>query len=140
MFVYKDRGGIFIDRQPTEIMREAIEMSLKPADMLADDRDSADLVLDVYLFHFGLAAGSGMDVFGKVELAVIVRNLKTGKSQQVTAAGTSIADSAFLKKNLQKNVQGNLEQALSDAMRNLLRGQALRDAVQAVTTGTGGSS
>lgn len=129
MLVYKPRGGIFLDRQPTEITREALEMSLKAAGMLAADRESADLLLQVYLFHFGLESGSGLDFFGKVELAVMVKNPKTGKSQQVGASGTSIAGAAVLKKNIQKNVQENIEKALSDALRNFLRGSQLRKAV-----------
>lgn len=129
MLVYKPRGGIFLDRQPTEITREALVVCLKSGEMLAADRDSADLLLHVYVFHFGLGTGSGLDLFGKVELAITVKNPKTGKSQQVSASGTSIAGGAVRKKNLQKNVQENIERALGDALRNLLRGTQLRQAV-----------
>jgi len=110
-------------------VRDAIESSLKSADLLAADASSADVTLAVYLFHFGLATGSGGDYFGKVELAVTVKNPKTGKSQQVSASGTSISRIAMLKKNAMKNLEENLTGALGDAVRNLLRGQALRDAV-----------
>lgn len=130
MLVYRPQGGVFLDRKPTEIAREALGMSLKAAGLLAPDRDSADLLLTVYLFHFGLARDSGMDFFGKVEFAVTVRNPKTGKSQQVSASGTSIAGRALLKKNVQKNVEQNIERALGDAVRNFLRGTKLRQAVQ----------
>ena len=130
MLVYRPRGGVFLDRQPTEIAREALELSLKSAGMLAADKDSADLVLQVYLFHFGLANDSGMDFFGKVEFAATVKNPKSGKSQQVSGSGTSIAGRAVLKKNILKNVEDNVERALSDALRNLLRGVKLRQAVQ----------
>ena len=129
MLVLRDRGGVFLDRQPTEIAREAIEQSLKSSGLLAADAASADLVLQIYLFHFGLAQGSGMDFFGKVEFSVMVKNVKTEESQQIEAKGTSIANAAIRKKNIQKNVQANIEGALEDAVRNLVRGTQLREAV-----------
>jgi len=132
MMVLKPRGGIFLDRTPTEITRAGLEACLKSADMLAVDRDSADFLLTVYLFNFGLSDSSGMDFFGKVEFAVTVKNPKTAKSQQVSASGTSIAGLAVRKKNIQKNVQEDIERAFSDALRNLLRGVKLRDAVAAL--------
>ena len=119
MLVLRERGGVFLDRQPTQIAREAIEQSLK----------AADLVMQIYLFHFGLAQGSGLDFFGKVEFSVMVKNLKTEESQEVQAKGTSIANAAVRKKNIQKNVQANIEGALEDAVRNLLRGTQLKEAV-----------
>ncbi len=109
MLVLKDRGGVFLDRQPTQIAREAIEQSLKAADLLAADAASANLVLQVYVFHFGLAQGSGLDFFGKVEFSVMVKNPKTEESQQIQAEG-----------------------ALEDAVRNLVRGTQLREAVTAL--------
>lgn len=129
MVVLKDRGGVFLDRQPTQIVRETLDASLKAADLLATDAPSADLVLQIYVFHFGLAHGSGFDFFGKVEFSVMVKNLKTEESQQIQAAGTSIANLAVRKKNIQKNVQANIEGALEDAVRNLLRGTQLKEAV-----------
>ena len=77
MLVMKERGGVFLDKQPTAILKEALEQSLKAANLLAADKDSADLVVRVYLFHFGLAAGSGLDFFGKVEFSTMVKNAKT---------------------------------------------------------------
>src|SRR5215472_4007302 len=132
MLVFKPRNGIFLDRTPAEITKEALTNCLKSADMLAPDRESADFLLTVYLFRFGLSDSSGMDFFGKVELAVMVKNPKTGKSQQVSAAGTSIAKVAMLKKNLQKNVLEDISNAFGDALRNLLRGEKLRDAITAL--------
>ena len=132
MLVFRPRGGIFLDHTPSEITRTGLEGCLKAADMLAKDRDSADFLLTVYLFNFGLSASSGMDFFGKVEFAVTLRNPKTKKSQQITASGTSIAGAAIRKKNVQKNVQEDIERAFSDALRNLLRGVKLRDAVTAL--------
>src|SRR5216684_7677243 len=129
MLVLRERGGVFLDRQPTQIAREAIEQSLKAADLLAPDAASADLVMQIYLFHFGLAQGSGLDLFGKVEFSVMVKNVKTEESQQIEAKGTSIANAAMRKKNIQKNVQANIEGALEDAVRNLVRGTQLREAV-----------
>lgn len=129
MLVLHSRGGIFLDRQPTVIVREALEESLKSGNLLAADGDSADLVIRVYLFHFGLAEGSGLDFFGKVEFTAIVKNPKTGETAEVKATGTSIAKGAARKKNAQKNVQEDLEESLRDATRNFLRGQQLKDAV-----------
>jgi hypothetical protein len=129
MLVLKSRGGIFLDRQPTVIVREALEESLKSANLLATDANSADLMVRVYLFHFGLAEGSGLDFFGKVEFSTIVKNPKTGETSEVKATGTSIAKGAAKKKNVQKNVQDDLEESLKDATRNFLRGQQLKDAV-----------
>jgi len=132
MLVYKPRNGIFLDRTPVETTREALSNCLKSADMLAPDRGSADFLLTVYLFRFGLTDSSGMDFFGKVELAVVVKNPKTGKSQQVSAAGTSIAGVAMRKKNIQKHVLEDINNAFGDALRNFLRGQSLRDAITAL--------
>jgi len=129
MLVLKSRGGIFLDRQPTVIVREALEESLKSGNLLAADSNSANLVIRVYLFHFGLAEGSGLDFFGKVEFTAIVKNPKTGETAEVKASGTSIAKGAARKKNLQKNVQEDLEESLKDAARNFLRGQQLKEAV-----------
>ena len=137
MLVYKPRNGISLDRTPVEITREGLTTCLKSANMLALDRDSADFILTVYLFRFGLSDSSGMDFFGKVELAVVVKNPKTGKSQQVTAAGTSIAGAAILKKNIQKNVLEDINNAFGDVLRNLLRGEKLRDAVTALDVSAG---
>jgi hypothetical protein len=131
LLVLRDRGGVFLDRQPTQITRETLEVSLKAADLLADAA-SADLVLQIYVFHFGLAHGSGFDFFGKVEFSVMVKNLKTEESQQIEAKGTSIANLAVRKKNIQKNVQADIEGALEDAVRNLLRGTQLKEAVAAL--------
>jgi hypothetical protein len=132
MMVYKPRKGIFLDETPAEITKDGLAKCLKAADMLAADRDSADFVLTIYLFKFGLSDSSGMDFFGKVEFAVMVKNPKTGKSQQVAATGTSIAGIAVRKKNLQKNVQEDVSNAFGDAVRNLLRGEKLREAVAAL--------
>jgi hypothetical protein len=132
MLVYKPRRGVFLDRTPEDITREGLAKCLHAANMLAADRESADFVLTVYLFRFGLSDSSGMDFFGKVEFAVLVKNAKSGKSQQVSASGTSIAGIAILKRNLQKNVQENINKAFEDALRNLLRGERLRDAVAAL--------
>jgi choline dehydrogenase-like flavoprotein len=53
--VFKPRGGIFLDRNPTEITRAGLEDCLRSANMLATDRQSADFLLTVYLFNFGLS-------------------------------------------------------------------------------------
>jgi len=135
MLVMKVRGGIFLDRQPTVIVREALEESLKAANLLAVDANSADLVLKIYLFQFGLAQGSQLDFFGKVEFTAMVKNPKSGESAEVKAAGTSIAKTAVLKKNIQKNVQDDVEESLRDAVRNFLRGQQLKEAVGALRKG-----
>jgi hypothetical protein len=132
MLVFRPRGGIFLDRTPAEITREGLMNCLKSADMLAAGRESADFLLNVYLFHFGLSASSGMDFFGKVEFAVMVKNPKTGKSQQIQSSGTSIAGLAVRKKNIQKNVLEDINTAFGDAVRNLLRGEKLRDAVSSL--------
>jgi hypothetical protein len=129
MLVWKPRGGIFLDRQPTEIVHQALEETLKQADLLATDRAAANYAFTVYVFHFGLASGSGMEFFGKVDLNVVVKDVATGKSQTVTALGTSIQKGAVRKKNILKNVEENVEGALEDALRNFLRGTKLREAV-----------
>jgi hypothetical protein len=136
MLVTKAHGGIFVDRLPADIVRDALESSLQAGDLLAPDAASADVVLDVYLFHFGLAPSFG-DYFGKVELAVTVKDAKSGKSQQVSASGTSISHAAAMKKNAMKNLETDFSGALADAVRNLLRGQGLRDAVAAASSSSG---
>jgi hypothetical protein len=96
MLVYKPRKGVFLDRTPAETTREGLTKCLESASTLAADRESADFLLTVYIFRFGLSDSSGMDFFGKVEFAVVVKNAKTGKSQQVSAAGTSRTTSTRL--------------------------------------------
>ena len=136
LLVMKERGGVFLDKQPTAIVKDALEQSLKAANLLAADAASADLVLRVYLFHFGLASGSALDFFGKVEFSTMVKSTKTGESLEVKAVGTSIANGAMRKKNMQKNVEENIEAALHDATRNFLRGTQLKEAVAALAKGT----
>ena len=136
LLVMKVRGGIFLDKQPAAIMKDSLEQSLKAASLLAADQASADLVLRVYLFQFGLASGSGLDFFGKVEFSAMVKNPKTGESLEVKAAGTSIASGAMRKKNMQKNVEQDIEAALRDVTRNFLRGAQLKEAVAALSKGT----
>jgi hypothetical protein len=133
LLVLKERGGVFLDKQPTVIVKDALEQSLKAANLLAPDAASADLVLRVYVFHFGLASGSMLDFFGKVEFSTMVKNPKTGESLEVKAVGTSIANGAVRKKNMQKNVEENIEAALRDATRNFFRGAQLKDAVAALS-------
>ena len=135
LLVMKERGGVFLDKQPTAIVKDALEQSLKAANLLAADAASADLVLRVYLFHFGLASGSALDFFGKVEFSTMVKNSKTGESREVKAVGTSIANGAMRKKNMQKNVEENIEAALRDATRNFLRGTQLKEAVATLAKG-----
>lgn len=132
MLVMKARGGIFLDRQPTAVLREALEQSLKAAELLATDATTADLAVRVYIFKFGLAEGSQLDFFGKVEFTAVVKNPQTGESVEVKATGTSIVKGAVRKKNLQANVQEDIEEALKDGVRNFLRGQQLKDAVTAL--------
>lgn len=129
MLVLKERGGVFLDRQPTEIVRQALQETLQKADLLAADRGSADYLLTVYLFHFGLASGSGLDYFGKVDLNIVLKPASGGRSQEITALGTSIQGAAVRKKNILKNVAANISEALEAALRNFLRGTKLRDAV-----------
>jgi len=136
LLVLKARGGIFLDKQPTAILKDTLEQSLKAANLLAADEASADLVLRVYVFHFGLASGSGLDFFGKVEFSTMVKNSRTGESTEVKSTGTSIANGAVRKKNLQKNVEDNIENALRDATRNFLRGAQLKEAVVAWSKGS----
>jgi hypothetical protein len=133
LLVTRLRGGIFIDKQPTAVVKDALEQSLKAGNLLASDEASADLVLRVYVFQFGLASGSGLDFFGKVEFSTIVKNPKTGESTEIKASGTSIANGAVRRKNLQKNVAENIETALRDATRNFLRGATLKEAVTALS-------
>src|SRR5439155_14010839 len=114
--------------------------SLKAANLLASDAASADLVLRVYVFHFGLASGSVLDFFGKVEFSTMVKNPKTGESLEVKAVGTSIANGAMRKKNMQKNVEENIEGALRDATRNFLRGTQLKEAVAVLSKPAGSQS
>jgi hypothetical protein len=133
LLVMKERGGVFLDKQPTAIVKDALEQSLKAANLLAADAASADLVLRVYVFHFGLASGSLLDFFGKVEFSTMVKNPKTGESLEVKAVGTSIANGALRKKNMQKNVEENIEGALHDATRNFLRGTQLKEAVASLS-------
>jgi len=134
MLVLKQRGGVFLDKEPVAIVRSALEASLKHAGLMASTKDDAQYVLEVYLFHFGLAEGSGLEFYGKVDLNVVVKNVKTGKSQQITALGTSVKGLAVRKKNIMKNVKDDIEGALQDALRNFLRGEKLRDAAAADAT------
>ncbi len=132
MLVLKGRGGVYLDQEPVKIMRAALEQALKSGDLLATDKAGADFLLTAYVFHFGLAEGSGYDFYGKVDLNIVVKNAKSGKSQQITALGTAIENAAFRKKTLLKNVKENIETALEEAMRNFMRGTKLRDAVLAL--------
>ena len=134
MLVYRPRGGIYLDREPKLLVQAAVEESLKASDALAADAQSADYLMNIYVFHFGLAEGSGFEFYGKVDLNVVVKNSKTGKSMEVPAMGTSIQGTAVRKKNILANVTESIEAALHEALRNLLRGAKLRDALTAMET------
>lgn len=129
MRLIKERGGIFLDKQPTEIVQQAFQETLQKSNLLAADAASADYVFTVYVFHFGLGSGMGNEYYGKVDLNIVVKDTKAGASQQVTALGTSVQGSAVRKKNMMKNMEANVEEALESALRNFLRGTKLRDAV-----------
>jgi hypothetical protein len=134
MLVSGGRGGIFFDRDRTAVIREALEDSLGAAGLLAPDAASADFTLTVYLFHFGLASGSGFEIFSKVDMNVVVKSRTTSKSQEVPALGTSIEKAAARKKNFMKRTQASLEEALEDALRNFLRGTKLSEAIETLST------
>ena len=129
VLVLKERGGIFLDRQPTEIVQQAFQETLQKSGLLATNRESADYLLTIYLFQFGLAPSGFVEYFGKVDLNVVIKDVATGKSQEITAMGTSIQGAAFRKKNILKNIEANISEALESALRNFLRGTKLRDAV-----------
>ena len=129
MLVLKERGGVFLDKQPTEIVQQALQETLQKSELLAADRGSADYLLTVYLFHFGLGSGLSFEYYGKVDLNVVVKDVASGKSQEVTALGTSVQGSALRKKNILKNTQANITEALETALRSFLRGTKLRDVV-----------
>jgi hypothetical protein len=139
MMLLQERGGIFVDRLPALIVKESITASLKSANLLANDEAQADIILKPYLFHFGLESGSGTDLFGKVEFAVTVQDVKSGDNKEIQAAGTSIAGLAVRKKNIEKNMTADMDAALQAAVENLVRGVQLRDAVNSLsdTTATG---
>ena len=132
LLAYAPRGGVFFDREPGVMVREALDDSFKSAGILAADAASADIVLDIYIFEFGLAPGSGFEFFAKVELSVVPRNNSGLKADPITALGTSIQNRAILKSNIQKNVTVNVGEALQDAVRSLVRGVKFRDAVLAL--------
>ena len=129
MRVLKERGGVFLDKQPTEIVQQALQGALQKSSLLAADAPSADYVLTVYVFHFGLGSGLGTEYYGKVDLNVVVKDVKSGTTREVTALGTSIQGAAIRKKNILKNIEANISEALETALRNFLRGTKLRDAV-----------
>ena len=141
MMLLRERGGIFVDRLPALIVKESIIASLQSANLLASDEAQADIILKPFLFHFGLERGSGEDLFGKVEFAVTVKDVKSGESKEINAAGTSIAALAMRKKNIEKNMAADMDAALQAAVENLVRGVQLRDAVNgfsdATAAGTG---
>jgi hypothetical protein len=133
MLVSEGRGGIFFDRDRTAVVRQALEDSLRAAGMLAPDEASADFLLTVYLFQFGLAEGSGFEIFTKLDMNVVVKSRTTGKSQEVPALGTSIEQAALRKKNIMKRAQASLEECLTTALRNFLRGVKLREAIESLS-------
>jgi hypothetical protein len=129
MRVLKERGGVFLDKQPTEIVQQALQETLQKSSLLASDAASADYVLTVYVFHFGLGSGLGTEYYGKVDLNVVVKDVKSGDTHEVTALGTSVQGAAVRKKNILKNIEANISEALESALRNFLRGTKLRDVV-----------
>jgi len=129
MRVLKERGGVFLDKQPTEIVQQAFQGALEKSSLLAADAASADYVLTVYVFHFGLGSGLGAEYYGKVDLNVVVKDVKSGATHEVTALGTSVQGAAVRKKNILKNIEANISEALELALRNFLRGAKLRDVV-----------
>lgn len=133
ILLHRARGGIYLDREPKAVVQEALTDSFKTAGILAADAESADYVLNVYVFHFGLGEGSGMEFYGKIDLNFVVKDRKTNKTAEVTALGTSIENLALRKKNILTNVKANIEAALYESLRNFLRGTKLRDALNSLS-------
>ena len=132
MLLSERRGGIFLDRDRTAIVREALEDSLRGAGLLAPDEASANFLLTVYLFQFGPASDLRFAIISKMEMNVVVKSRSTGKSQGVPAMGTSMERGAARKKNLLKRIQVSLEEALEGALRNFLRSVKLREAIESL--------
>ena len=129
--------NVFLDREPTVIVRQALEDSCKATAILAADSASADYSLKVYILSFGLAPSALGELFAKVELSVVLKNQQSGKSQTLTALGTSIRElqqptteeTYDRKEDFKQKLNQGLDEALQDALRNLLRGSKLREAV-----------
>jgi len=125
-------SGVYFDREPKIVVREALEDSLRAAGMLAPDEAAADYLLTVYLFHFGVA-GSEAGLYAKVELNIEVKNPRAGRSEQVTALGTAF-EPARVKKEKKKpswvtKMEATLRDALTAALQNFLRSGKLREAL-----------
>jgi len=116
MLVLKDRGGMFLDRLPTQITREAVEQSLKAADLLAADAASADLVLQITCSISDLRRARASTFSERSNFRRWSRPQNRGVAAD-PGGGTSIAECGDAEKNVQKNVQANVEGALEDAVR-----------------------
>src|SRR5260370_29126280 len=67
MLVLKDRGGMFLDRLPTQITRQAIEQPLKAADLLAAAAAPPHSVRRSFASPFALAHGPRPYLFRSAE-------------------------------------------------------------------------
>ncbi len=121
--VLEREGGIFLNPEPQEIVRQHVADSLRSAGLLASDAASADYLLTIYLVQFGHARGIGNQFFFKVDLNVVVKNSRTGESEKVTALGTSLTGK-------KKYIPANMENALMKALRGFLRGASFGEAVK----------
>jgi hypothetical protein len=134
MLLIEGRGGVFLDREPRVTFREALENCLKEAGLLAPSESSADLVLTMYLFHFGPVIGVSSDLYSKVDLYAVVNSPRSGKSEQVLALGTSIVEGIPIrKKAIMEKLERSLRDALAPALQNFLRGNKLRQAVDSLS-------
>jgi hypothetical protein len=123
--VLRSQGGVYLSREPREIVREWVELSLQSAGLLAADAASADYWLTVYLHHFGHASGIAREYFFKVDLSVLAANRRTGESEKITTLGTSITRN-------KKQIQLNMETALVKALRGFLRGARFGEVIIAL--------
>ena len=117
-------------RDPAEVVRDALVESFASAGSLAEDEASADYSLSVILYRFGLAEATWREYYSKLEMLVQIKNLRTGVITDVAAIGTCVANIEDRKHKSVQAIQSGLETALSRGLANFLYNTRTKSAME----------
>ena len=117
-------------RDPREIVREAVADSFESAGALTKDEALADYSLSINLRQFGFVEATWREYYSKLEMTVTLKNQKTGALAEVLAFGTAVVNKQDGRKRIAQATQSGLEIALRRAVANFLYSAKLKTAVE----------
>lgn len=127
--------NLFWQRDPRDVVREAVLQSLSQGGRLADSEANADYSLALTIFRYGLAEATWREYYAKLEVLGQIKNMRTGAAASVVALGTSVAKLEDRKNKSAEAVQSGLEIALGRGVANLLNSREFKSCLGAGDSG-----